>query len=303
MQVGNIAGKLIMVLAAASLIATPAAARHKHHKYSTYEPSQEELNEPPATAEHVPPPARNGADYAPRTGARNVAGDFDYYALVLSWSPSFCADDAHSDSPQCSVDAPRPYNFVLHGLWPQYGKGWPQDCQTERPPFVPQPLINQMLDIMPAQKLVIHEYKKHGTCSGLSPDAYFGLARKLYSSIKIPQRFQSPAAFQSVSPEDVLADFMKDNPQIKPEMIAVSCGGSRNELEEVHICMSRDGQPAACGGNEVQRKMCSADAMSVPPVRASGAHVGWTPGEDAADAPKPKKTLSGAILQYFGKKP
>jgi ribonuclease T2 len=301
MQIRSVAAKLILALVAASLLASPAFARHKRHKYSTYEPNQEEQTEPPASTERVPPaPSRDGADYAPRTGARNVAGDFDYYALVLSWSPSFCADGAHSDSPQCAIDAPRPYNFVLHGLWPQYGKGWPQDCATERAPFVPNGLINQMLDIMPARQLVIHEYKKHGTCSGLSPEAYFALARKLYTSVKIPERFQSPEVTQTVSPDDVLAEFEKLNPEIKPDMIAVSCGGAGNGLKEVHICMSHDGKPTACGRNEVQRKMCSADTMFVPPVRAKGGNVGWTPGEDAAGAPAPKKTLSGALLQYCG---
>jgi ribonuclease T2 len=304
MQIRSVAGKLILALAAVSVLASPALARHKRHKYSTYEPSQEELNERPATTERVAPsaPSRNGADYAPRNGARNVAGDFDYYALVLSWSPSFCAEGTHDDSPQCSIDAPRPYNFVLHGLWPQYGKGWPQDCAVGNRPYVPDQLINQMLDIMPAKKLVIHEYQKHGTCSGLSPEAYFGLARKLYTSIKLPERFQSPGAWQTVTPDEVLGDFMKNNPQIKPEMIAVSCGGSGSQLKEVHICMSRDGQPAACGRNEVQKKMCSEDSMSVPPVRAAGARTGWDAGEPAAGAPASKKTLSGAILQYFGRK-
>lgn len=305
MYVRTAARTMILALAAVSIVASPAEARHKRHKYSTYEPSQEELNEAPAATERVAPPSpsRDGADYAARTGARNVAGDFDYYALVLSWSPSFCAEGTHGDSPQCADNAPRPYNFVLHGLWPQYGKGWPQDCAVGQRPYVQDRLINQMLDIMPAKKLIIHEYSKHGTCSGLSPDAYFALARKLYTSVKLPERFQSPGAWQTVTPEEVVDDFIKNNPQIKPDMIAVSCGGSGNQLKEVHICMSRDGgQPTACGRNENKRKMCSEDSMAVPPVRAAGTRAGWDAGEPAAGAPPPKQTLSGAILHYFGKK-
>jgi ribonuclease T2 len=197
----------------------------------------------------------------------STAGKFDYYALVLSWSPSFCT--SHGDNPQCSLTTNhKPYSFVLHGLWPQYQKGWPQDCRLERPPFVPEPLINGMLDIMPARGLIIHEYKKHGTCSGLTPEGYFDLARKLYNSIKIPARFQNPASDQTVSPDDVIADFLKSNPDLQPNMIAVSCDrGGDSQLKEVHICISREGKPAACGRNEVQRKMCDAATMTVPPVR------------------------------------
>src|SRR5690554_6629487 len=48
-------------------------------------------------------------------------GEFDYYALVLSWSPTYCADRASNRyERQCDHNAPRPYAFVLHGLWPQH---------------------------------------------------------------------------------------------------------------------------------------------------------------------------------------
>ena len=162
---------------------------------------------------------------------------------------------------------------MLHGLWPQYQKGWPQDCPIDRPPFVPEPLINDMLDIMPARQLIIHEYKKHGTCSGLTPDGYFDLARKLFSSLKIPARFQNPTDIQTVSPDELIGDFLKSNPDLKPNMIAVSCDrGGDSQLKEVHICMSREGKPMACGRNEVQRRMCDAAIMAVPPVRTSAAN-------------------------------
>ena len=51
-------------------------------------------------------------------GNDHEAGSFDYYALSLSWSPTYCADKGARDGgPQCN--GPRPYAFVLHGLWPQ----------------------------------------------------------------------------------------------------------------------------------------------------------------------------------------
>lgn len=202
---------------------------------------------------------------------RNVAGQFDYYALVLSWSPSYCAGTQREGyDPQCNRSDGKRYSFVLHGLWPQYApKGWPQDCPVRGRPFVPRPLINSMLDIMPSDKLVIHEYRKHGTCSGLEPAQYFDLARKMYSSVAIPGEYRNPFEAMFVSPADMISGFQKANPWLKPDMIAVDCGGPGNRLTEVRICFGKDGKAASCSRNEDQRKMCRADKMYIPPVRAT----------------------------------
>src|SRR6185437_7643363 len=84
-------------------------------------------------------------------GQRNVAGQFDYYVLVLSWSPTYCAEKGDSDRMQCNRSDGRRYSFILHGLWPQYERGYPSDCQLPRRPFVPEPVIDSMLDIMPSR--------------------------------------------------------------------------------------------------------------------------------------------------------
>ena len=136
---------------------------------------------------------------------RNTAGEFDYYALVMSWSPTYCSTAGEDDDQQCNRRDGKRYSFVLHGLWPQYEKGYPQNCRTARRPFVPQPLIDSMLDIMPSARLVIHQYRKHGTCSGLSPDGYFGLSRRLFSAIRIPQRYQNPFETQQASPSELIS--------------------------------------------------------------------------------------------------
>lgn len=192
-------------------------------------------------------------------------GEFDYYVIALSWSPTYCADAGQRDGgPQCSGQ--RPYAFVLHGLWPQYSRGWPQFCETQDRPWVPESTIANMLDIMPSKRLIINEYKKHGTCTGMSPDAYFDTARKLYDSIQIPERYKLPDQPVQVSPGEVVKDFTAANPELKPEMIAVSCGGRR--LKELRVCFSRDLKPQACGQNENAERLCSRDEVVMPPVRA-----------------------------------
>lgn len=200
------------------------------------------------------------------TGAKagGEAGRFDYYALALSWSPAYCETAGRNDRVQC--DGSRAYAFVLHGLWPQYQRGWPQDCRIAERPWVPQPLIDKMLDIMPSPKLVIHEYKKHGTCSGLSPDGYFDLARKLYEKIKIPARFQAPKEPLVLTPKEIEDEFLKANPELKSNMFVVACRDRR--LTELRFCFGRDEKLKSCGDNENPSKLCSTDKVIMPPVRA-----------------------------------
>jgi len=221
---------------------------------------------------------------------RNVAGQFDYYALVMSWSPSYCAGARREGyDPQCDRQDGKRYSFVMHGLWPQYSpRGWPQDCPVRgRGAFVPRPLINSMLDIMPSDRLVIHEYRKHGTCSGLEPGPYYDLARKLFQAVRIPEQYTNPFETTFVSPRELMADFSKVNPWLKPNMIAVDCGGPGNRLSEIRICFSKEGQPTACSRNEDQRKLCTAEKMYMPPVRAT--NVGDVPAKDPSNqTPRPR---------------
>ena len=193
------------------------------------------------------------------------AGDFDYYALVLSWSPTYCAGEGQSrNDPQCN--SIRPYAFVLHGLWPQYARGWPENCPTGANPFVPRPIINGMLDIMPSPRLVIHEYRKHGTCSGLDPRAYFDAARRLHDKIKIPARFTTPDRAIATSPGEIVKEFIAANPELKPDMLAVACGRP-NRVKEIRFCFTKEGAFRSCGRNEDQDKLCRANSVVLPPVR------------------------------------
>ena len=99
---------------------------------------------------------------------------FDFYVLSLSWSPSYCeAEGDNANRQQCDIG--RPYAFVVHGLWPQFERGFPADCDTaERE--VDNDTLRSLYDIMPSSGLIRHEWRKHGTCSGLSQHDYFHVA-------------------------------------------------------------------------------------------------------------------------------
>jgi ribonuclease T2 len=60
-------------------------------------------------------------------------GDVDYYVLVLAWSPTYCPSEG-DDRGDADCNGNGADEFVLHGWWPQYEIGWPEDCyQGQRP--------------------------------------------------------------------------------------------------------------------------------------------------------------------------
>jgi ribonuclease T2 len=237
-----------------------------------------------------------------QAGYGDRPGDFDYYALVLSWSPSFClsGDGAHSNDPQCSTS--RPYAFVVHGLWPQFNKGWPSNCDTGRgDSSVPQNVVRSILDVVPTEKLIQHEWATHGTCSGLPMTGYFDLARRLYKSITIPSKYVNLASPLRVPVDTLRNDLLGANPQLRSDMIAVDCEKNGN-LREIHICYSASGTPAACGRNEIQAKMCRTDLVSLPPVRGAGfgANGGATEPQGLPKVLSPAATQSDNGSSYGG---
>lgn len=197
---------------------------------------------------------------AQRVGT-NVPGDFDYYVLALSWSPSYCeAEGTTADRLQCAGG--RPFHFVVHGLWPQYHRGWPEFCRTGEP-AAPEQTVRNMLDIMPSPGLVRHQWQKHGTCSGLSVEGYFDLVRRARGTVAIPPAFQSIDRYVMVTPRDVETAFRTANPGLPADAIAVTCDHRR--LREVRICLNRSLGYTACPA--VDSRSCRLDRAVMPPVR------------------------------------
>lgn len=192
---------------------------------------------------------------------RDRPGVFDYYVLVLGWSPTYCLIEGRlRRDTQC--DAETPHDFVLHGLWPQYDRGWPKDCYAGRRPWVPSEVIDTMRDIMPSKSLIIHEYATHGTCAGLTPEQYYDAARALYDKVSLPPEFTDPEARRDLSPEGVEREFLAANPWLSADMIAVTC--RREALLDIRVCFDRDLRPRKCGANEDQRRLCRAGKINVP---------------------------------------
>ena len=194
---------------------------------------------------------------------QNTPGEFDFYVLALSWSPSFCEASAErGKSGRSQVQCERPYSFVVHGLWPQYERGFPEYCQRPSP-RLDRNIMTSMLDLMPAPGLIFNEWDKHGTCSGLGARAYFENIRKARAAVKIPEEFLQLSEQKTIAPADLEAAFIKANPGLSSSAISVTCSSRR--LSEVRICLSKDMQFRAC--EELDRRACRRDDVVMPPVR------------------------------------
>jgi ribonuclease T2 len=195
---------------------------------------------------------------------QNAPGEFDFYVLALSWSPSFCeAASERGSSGRSQVQCGgRPFSFVVHGLWPQYERGFPDYCQRPSP-RLDRGIMSSMLDLMPAPGLIFAEWDKHGTCSGLSARAYFETIRKARSAVKIPPEYLELSETKTVTPAEIEDAFIKVNPGLSNSAIAVTC--DRTRLSEVRICMSKDLQFRAC--EETDRRACRRDQVVMPPLR------------------------------------
>jgi ribonuclease T2 len=192
-----------------------------------------------------------------RSGA---PGRFDFYLLSLSWSPSFCETTAGSNArEQCGA---RPFSFVVHGLWPQYERGFPQNCQVPAP-RLDHRIADEMLDLMPARRLVYHEWDAHGTCAGLGQREYFDTIRKARAGVKIPPQYDNPQQPLTVAPGEVVDAFVKANPGLTPAGITIDC--DRTRLREVRICMTRELKFRDCGADK--GRVCRSDSLVMPPVR------------------------------------
>ena len=174
--------------------------------------------------------------------AAQEAGVFDYYVLALSWSPSWCALEGGPEEAQCDPEAG--FGWILHGLWPQYEEGWPDWCETAAADPSRRDTA-AMADITGSAGLAWHAWEKHGTCSGLSSEDYFALAREAFEAVAIPEGFGRLEAVAEVPARAVEEAFLRANPGLGRDGLTVTC--REGHVQEVRLCLTRGLEPRACG--------------------------------------------------------
>ena len=192
--------------------------------------------------------------------ARAQAADFDFYVLSLSWSPTFCASPKGDRNPaQCGRE--REYGFIVHGLWPQYERGYPEYCRSREPARVPRSTGDIVFDIMPSMGLIGHQWRKHGSCTGLTQRAYFEATRRAFERVRIPADLAGGDERLTLPAAEIERKFVEANPGMSPRGIAASCEGRR--LEDIRICMTKDFRFRDCA--EVDRGGCRLSQVELPP--------------------------------------
>jgi ribonuclease T2 len=181
------------------------------------------------------------AQEAPAEGNKS----FDFYVMSLSWSPEFCY--GRPEESQCS----KGYGVVLHGLWPQYTKGYPEFCSTER---ISKEQVRKYDGLFPVDSLAFHEWQKHGTCSGLTADGYLDLSIKLKQSFVIPDSLQNLKKPLRISSNGLSKLFLAANPRLKSDSLAFVCNGRKRFLKEIYVCYDDKGEKAISCSYELQQR-------------------------------------------------
>lgn len=113
----------------------------------------------------------------------------DYYMLVVSHSPSFCAKNP-SNSLQCKD--PNRFGWVIHGLWAQnasakYISDQPRYCKGDLP-MLDFDIIKPYLKSSPSPALLQGEWEKHGACGFDNASQYFATQQKLFDELNLPEK-------------------------------------------------------------------------------------------------------------------
>jgi ribonuclease T2 len=112
--------------------------------------------------------------------------------------------------------------------------------------------------------LARHQWRRHGTCSGLSPSEYFAAVRTAREKVVIPPELRDVSAPRTTTAIELERAFVAANPGLRVDMMGVDCRGE--VLQEVRVCMSRDLRGfVPCG--EVDRRGCRARSITILPPR------------------------------------
>jgi ribonuclease T2 len=186
---------------------------------------------------------------------------FDYYVMTLSWAPGFC-DLGGKETSSTECEAGSGAGFVVHGLWPDNDyRPNPEACPGQD--ASPADLAEEQ-GLYPNDSLAAYEYRKHGTCTGLSAHDYFATVRNVRQRLAIPPTLQAPREPLHLTPGDVEQAFIAANTNLRPDNMAVTC--SNGELIDVRFCLAKDlTSYAIC--RKVARHSCQRGSIMVAPVR------------------------------------
>jgi ribonuclease T2 len=200
----------------------------------------------------------------PRTATNNSAQrseSFDFYLMALSLHPAFC-EDGNARKKDCQRLSAADYArrpLVIHGLWPEnrQPEAYPRDCSGPRLDLS-STLRDELDEWMPGtvSGLHSHEWRKHGTCSGLDANEYF---RQSIALAERANRALGKTLLASVESQVSAAELRRAADAAVPGMgatLTFHCRNPRSSdpakrrrpyLIEVRLCVDNDGPGGAPG--------------------------------------------------------
>lgn len=190
---------------------------------------------------------------SPKIQAIDCTNDIspDYYALSLSWSPTYCETVAPNSPKNRFQCAQNHFNFVVHGLWGQNSQAegkcdHPRNCGRS---LVSDSTVRNTLCIVPGVDLIQGEWQKHGTCTDMAEDAYFAKTRELWETLKKPDMAKIVDDKNRTTAGAIVQAFVEANKAngLASDAVAVAVQvGSKNKLKEVYICYDLNYKYTTC---------------------------------------------------------
>lgn len=202
---------------------------------------------------------------------------FGLYVLAESWAPSFCCKKPDRGECQGLATAFGGTHLTLHGLWPNYTddeargkrKPYPEDCGPDESAPVPK----EMSELAPGyafDHLGDHEYKTHGSCTGMTKAAYFATEVAAMKAIPTPAKLTA-AVGATIALAELEASF-----NVPATSVLLSCD-AHCQLEQVSFCLATDAKtPVPCPTNVTKARYDNGcvtrhcDQVAVPAVGSCG---------------------------------
>ncbi|MDP4077674.1 ribonuclease I [Acidovorax sp. A1169] len=232
-------------------------------------------------ARDVIPMGDNSAAGADLPQECSIAGKHDSYVLAVTWQPGFCEHVKYDGTkPECENMASGRLvvsNLTLHGLWPNR-----QQCGTRygacgnSTPDLSEETVSYISPWMPnffyERVFGTYEWKKHGTCSGMTSDTYF---RRAVDSVKVVNesaagRYITSNVGGKISKQEFEARLRSETGRaLAPNAFTLRCtnkqlfeihvrlplefkeGASLNDLLGPNLQSSAASDPRACMGDEI----------------------------------------------------
>jgi ribonuclease T2 len=190
--------------------------------------------------------------------ACDEAPQVTHYVLALSWQPAFC--EFNGKRPECRALDPGDFaatHLTVHGLWPNdRPNAGPTHCGVDestkaldKPASwcdLPEPEMSgktraHLAQSMPGVLSCLdrHEWIKHGTCTGIGAERYFGETLRLASKVQTTPFGQVIAANvgRDVTPEQLIKAFEASFGTGSGAALTLVCSDHGGFLSEIRIAL------------------------------------------------------------------